>query len=677
MNSRPIGERLFSFAVIADTHLNQNDLECNSPFEVNKLANARLHYVIDDLNSRDLSHVIHLGDIVHPVPSMGELYSESAARFHEQVAPLKHPLFIIPGNHDVGDKPIDWGPAGTVRQSFLDAWSEHFGPHYFKHVHNDLVCIGINAQVLGSGLPLEEEQNRWLKATLSQHAKSRISLFTHYPPFLFSPDEDEHYDNIGTKGRTQILGILEKHQIESLYAGHVHHFWYNRFKSCDCYLLPSTCFTRQDYSEMFRIGPADELGRNDADKLGYFLVHVHEQGQLIEMVRSYGHTILPDSTATPPDRLEPVNACINNSPVMGFDLRQDWCEQVQIPPSGGLDEFDRKWVRNDYGLLALWEMGVRHLRVPAADFLEEPRAGRLRDLQYLGFQHNLYSFGIPSDELTQAVGNNADLIHSWEIGFKWESLDQATISGLKKLRKMNIPLYASPIRTKAEVLSSGKTYYHVINHGLTVQNDDLADKPSPEFTKIFSGVVIRCGLGDSITELFSRAISIKKNYGLHSLLHFRLTADNPAEYQNNNGLICQRLTEAMVIAWASGPIPVYCDSFTDTDRGYFPRSGVLDRRYNPKPGFHIVKNLHALIQQLGAAKSVDKRTIGSSGRVIVIRANKGALALLLPGDDDADFAGFPDTEFEQKGKWIDWQRGVLTRNKPELQTGLPLACVIT
>ena len=68
------GKYLYSFAVVADTHLNQSDEECNSPFDVNRRANNRLRYVIEDLNGRDLALVLHLGDVVHPVPSMGELY---------------------------------------------------------------------------------------------------------------------------------------------------------------------------------------------------------------------------------------------------------------------------------------------------------------------------------------------------------------------------------------------------------------------------------------------------------------------------------------------------------------------------------------------------------------------------------------------------------------------------
>ena len=51
---------LFTFAVITDSHINQDELECNSPFEVNTLANKRLRYIVNDLNTRELSAVFHL-----------------------------------------------------------------------------------------------------------------------------------------------------------------------------------------------------------------------------------------------------------------------------------------------------------------------------------------------------------------------------------------------------------------------------------------------------------------------------------------------------------------------------------------------------------------------------------------------------------------------------------------
>ena len=37
-------------------------------------------------------------------------------------------LYVIPGNHDVGDKPVAWMPAGTVTTEFVNQHEQLRGP---------------------------------------------------------------------------------------------------------------------------------------------------------------------------------------------------------------------------------------------------------------------------------------------------------------------------------------------------------------------------------------------------------------------------------------------------------------------------------------------------------------------------------------------------------------------
>ena len=62
------GNPLFSFAVIADTHMRPEEGDDSSPFPVNEMANDRARYVVSLLNNLKPDFIIHLGDIVHPVP---------------------------------------------------------------------------------------------------------------------------------------------------------------------------------------------------------------------------------------------------------------------------------------------------------------------------------------------------------------------------------------------------------------------------------------------------------------------------------------------------------------------------------------------------------------------------------------------------------------------------------
>ena len=299
-----IGERLLSFAVITDTHLNQSEENCTSPYEVNKLANGRMRHVIRDLNERDLAFVINVGDLIHPVPAMPDLYEQAADRFFEHIGDLKHALYLTPGNHDIGDKPNDWAPAAGVCgvcDEYINLWEKFFGAQYQSFDHQGFHFIIINAQIINSGLSSEAEQLKWLESDLEANKNKRIFLHSHYPPYFSKPEEEENYDNIGEPGRSWILGLLEKYDVEAMFIGHVHNFWFNRYANTDCYLLPSTAFVRQDYSEMYRVrpGPNDEAGRNDTPKLGYFVVHVHEGGHLCEIVRTYGNVVEPESSGFP------------------------------------------------------------------------------------------------------------------------------------------------------------------------------------------------------------------------------------------------------------------------------------------------------------------------------------------------------------------------------------------
>lgn len=594
---------LATFAVIADTHLNEKDDECNSPFAVNRLSNRRLRHVVDDLNRRDLASVFHLGDVVHPVPSTGKLYTDSAQCFFEEMKRLKHPLHLIPGNHDVGDKPIDWGPAGSVNDSFLDAWSTVFGRHYFHETIGNLHFLGINAQLLGSGLEMELEQRQWLESTLKQVDGERIFLFTHYPPFLMDVEETEHYDNLGNKGRTWLLNLLKLYRVEALFAGHVHHFWYNRYLDCDCYLLPSTAFVRQDYAEMFHIGPGPEFGRNDAPKLGYILVHVYEDRHDFEMVRCYGiergkEESYPGDMEKP---LAPVNCRTNSQALVGFDLRQDWMEQIQIPPSGALDEFGRKWVRNDYTLLALWEMGVKKLRAPVSDLMNKDRRKRIEDLNHLGFEFTFYSWGLPDATDLAVLHPYSHLISAWEFSYRPSQQEELDTQFLQWLVEKEKTVFYSPWRSKEDILQSGGTYYHVINHGLIAS--DLKEKNiCDEFTffKRFGveGLVVRIGLDDDLQAIIENLQYRYQETGSRYSLHLRLSGNNPAEEIDDEVKIGNHIAKAMFLAWHCPDVDITIDTLADNDRGYFPRKGVIDRLYNPKQGFQIVRNLHAKLSQL-------------------------------------------------------------------------------
>jgi len=633
--TKELGERLYSIGVITDTHINQGEDDCNSPFAANRLANRRMRQVIHELNNRDLAFVVNIGDLVHPVPAIPHLYTEAAARFHEGCAELKHQLYLTPGNHDVGDKPNDWAPAAGIQEDYLRLWDENFGPQYQSFNYGDQHFIIINAQIINSGFAAEEEQRQWLEADLAANTEKRIFLFSHYPPYFSKPDEEENYDNIGEPGRSWLLGLLEEFGVEALFIGHVHNFWFYRYAQTDCYLLPSTCFVRLDYSEMYRVPPTDafQFGRNDMPKLGYFIVHMHENGHVCDIIRSNGvEAELGAPTPAIPETVEPVHPRLNRVGDFGFDMRQNWMEIIEIPPTGGLDEFDRKEVRNDYPLMALWEMGVRRIRVPMRDLLIPDNVERMRMLKAHGHDFTLFTFGDPLPHHRKLIAENQDIFTAWEIGINAEVLERV-ITGIGDVaRSVDLPVYLSRLRSIDETRSEAGKYYHAINQGFFAADKDemVALMACPELKDTLDGFVFRMTLDMSPWETASQANAITTELGVRASVHLRMTGANPATETADEQSLVNRMAEAMMAAAAFDRVTIYADTLADNDRGYFPRLGVLDRMFNPRAGCHLVRHMNASLNHAVGKLSPGERVKCPGGLSITLNSDAGAVLLAVP-----------------------------------------------
>ena len=118
------GELLFSFGVITDTHIRAPEGDQSSPFPVNDLANDRALFAARVLAEHSTLFNVHLGDMVHPLPGM-PAYSSACETALEIFKPLKPDLYFVPGNHDIGDKPMPGLPAAAIDQNALDLYHRH------------------------------------------------------------------------------------------------------------------------------------------------------------------------------------------------------------------------------------------------------------------------------------------------------------------------------------------------------------------------------------------------------------------------------------------------------------------------------------------------------------------------------------------------------------------------
>ncbi|MCP3973010.1 MAG: serine/threonine protein phosphatase, partial [bacterium] len=398
-------------AVITDSHFQLPGATEQSAYASDARHNARNRFVVETINRSSAVFVVHGGDVPHPVPGLSS-HRAALAVASETYAHLKVPLHVVPGNHDVGDKPNAWEVASAADADRHAVFSEYWGAAWRRFSHAGCSFVLIDTPIINSGSSLETDQWHWLEDTLGQANRrgERIFVFVHYPPFLTTIDEAEHYDNIAEPGRSALLKLLEIHRVEAVFCGHVHHFFYNRHNEIPVYILPATSFVRPEYSELCRVGPGDEFGRNDAGKLGFFFVHVDTHGHRIEPVRTHGaeaYDAPSHALLTPGRYAVPPSALIAN-------LSNDLAELHDIP-CGNLDAFRRKAARNDLPLQALIELGISTIRLPAGDFTTETRVARLRDIAALGFRFAAFSGGAEIDIHLPGILANTDIIAHWEL----------------------------------------------------------------------------------------------------------------------------------------------------------------------------------------------------------------------------------------------------------------------
>jgi 3',5'-cyclic AMP phosphodiesterase CpdA len=131
----------------------------------------------------------------------------------------------VPGNHDVGDARHARQPVTAER---LAVWRRHFGPdRWFEDLGEDARgwrLIGLDAMLIGSGEPEEQEQAAWLERVAAEAACGRrIAWFLHRPLFLVDPEEgDTGYWSVKPQPRSALMALVRKYRVALVASGHLH-----------------------------------------------------------------------------------------------------------------------------------------------------------------------------------------------------------------------------------------------------------------------------------------------------------------------------------------------------------------------------------------------------------------------------------------------------------------------
>jgi len=586
-NLKKSHQPLFQFAVISDSHIRLLDATEEGGYASNRLSIERAKHVVKCLNELQPDFVVHLGDMVHPIPALSN-HEDAVIMACEIFSEIDVKLYTLPGNHDIGDKPNAWLPAPVVEEDSHLIFSKHWGPLYQSFSLDTCHFICLDTSIMNSGFKREREQRTWLESELhfAQKRGLRIIVFMHYPLFICDPNEPTHYDNIDDPARRWLLELFKQFRVEAVFSGHVHNVFVGIHEGTTYYSVPSMAFIRPEYSELATVGPGDEFGRNETAKLGFFLVRVYTDSHEVLPIRTYGTGKLVAGNP----QLEPyqiVGENSQNSQMLGATLRRGWGRRVELA-ADGLDEFKRKEAYRDWLLISLLELGVKSLRVPFADLAGTDVRQRLSDFVKLGFEFTVYSLGMPDESTLSTMKAHGNLVTNWEIIFPEYAVDHIG-SAIKDAQSVfQGQLFIAPVVPIKEDDGTGKTFQHFASHGFSREQMDKAQTwlstIGPQDKDI--GLTFRVSPWDEPTATLQE---IDRQSKLVKLINLQLPRlDEGMRFEDDDRTQTFIVDSYKASRRMSNTI-VFIDTFIDSDRGYYPRNGLLDRRFNPRPAFYALK----------------------------------------------------------------------------------------
>ena len=212
---------------ISDTHLSHRGGITNRNCE-------RLISFINDELRPDL--VVHTGDVSMLDPDSAA--DRDTAR--ELLGRISAPLHVLPGNHDVGepgDRP--WG-GFTVNSDRVAAFTSVFGADHWVCDLGDWAVIGLNSEILATGLPEERAQWDWL-GTIAERVGTRPALvFCHKPLWPPAAEPTEVALSVPDSARDALLRALDCVDVTVYGSGHLHRFEIGRHGPALRVIAPST-----------------------------------------------------------------------------------------------------------------------------------------------------------------------------------------------------------------------------------------------------------------------------------------------------------------------------------------------------------------------------------------------------------------------------------------------------
>jgi 3',5'-cyclic AMP phosphodiesterase CpdA len=200
---------------------------------------------------------------------------------------LRRAVRFLPGNHDIGDNPIEPGAPNDhpLDLQRLADYRRLFGPDRWSLVAGTWQIVGLNAQLFATGTDEEEEQFVWLEEQLRDR-RGPLGVMLHKPLFRHGPSDTEaHVRYVPAVARRRLLASLAPRDLRFVASGHVHQARRLHVDRVEHVWAPSTAYCMPDAMQ-------ERIGEK---MVGVLTLEVTDAGHRFETVTPPGlvrHNIL-------------------------------------------------------------------------------------------------------------------------------------------------------------------------------------------------------------------------------------------------------------------------------------------------------------------------------------------------------------------------------------------------
>jgi serine/threonine-protein phosphatase CPPED1 len=177
---------------------------------------ANFEFAVATVNRLKPAFVVVLGDMINKAGDAEQIkeYFRISKKIDASI-----PVYLMPGNHDVGQAPTT---------ESIAAYRKDFGRDYYSFQSGSIYGIVLDSALISEPKNVASEyrdQLSWLKKELETAKASgaqHIVVFQHHPYFINEAQEKDQSFNLPNERRKPILDLLHSYGVHYVFAGHTH-----------------------------------------------------------------------------------------------------------------------------------------------------------------------------------------------------------------------------------------------------------------------------------------------------------------------------------------------------------------------------------------------------------------------------------------------------------------------